>query len=66
MVRQQAETADPGPERADLLDIADQYDRIADRLIGGDSGPVTSGAPAGERIQPRRVATRRNDDNRLY
>jgi hypothetical protein len=42
-LRRQAEAGDAGPEWADLLDIANQYDRLAERLVGTDRGPVASG-----------------------
>lgn len=54
-LRQQADAAALAGERADLLDIADQYDRIADRLLRTGAGAGLSCAQSADGIRRDRV-----------
>ena len=47
-LRRQVDAVDPSLERADLLDIAAQYDRIAERLLRTQGDAGVSGSPGGE------------------
>ena len=49
-LRQQADAVALAGEREDLLDIADQYDRIADRLLRTGAGAGLFSAQSGNRL----------------